>query len=148
MHRKAKVGYVAATVLGIPYVAAKGELNIVAAGDEEPLARVQQLFDALGQKTWPLGDDPKHAAIAKIAGNLMITLAIESMGEAAALTESYGLKSGDFLDIVTSTLFACPSYQRYGGNIAKGAGQAGFDSRRRVGPRRAARRRAGLKEGI
>ena len=78
-----------------------------------------QLFDALGQKTWPLGDDPKHANIAKIAGNLMITLAIEAMGEATALTESYGLKAADFLNIVTNTMFASPSYKRYGDNIAQ-----------------------------
>ena len=125
-HKDAGIAYLSAPVFGIPTVAAKGELNILAAGSPEALAKVQPLFDALGQKTWPLGDDPKHANIAKIAGNLMITLAIESMGEATALTESYGLEAGDFLPIVTSTLFACPSYQRYGGNIAKNTYEPGF----------------------
>ena len=61
----------------------------------------------------------KHADVAKIAGNMMITLAIEAMGGATALIESYGLKGPGFLDIVTNTLFASPAYQRYGGNIAK-----------------------------
>ena len=126
LHRDAGIGYVAATVFGIPSVAAKGELNIMAAGPAEAVKTVQPLFDALGQKTWHLGEDPRHANVAKIAGNLMITLAIEAMGEATALTESYGLKAGDFLEIVTNTMFACPSYQRYGGNIVKGSYEPGF----------------------
>jgi len=41
----------AAPVFGVPAVAAKGELNILAAGPAEAVARVQPLFDALGQKT-------------------------------------------------------------------------------------------------
>lgn len=126
LHQKAGVAYVAATVFGIPSVAAKGELNIMAAGPADAVAIIQPLLDALGQKTWPLGDDPVRANVAKIAGNLMITLAIEAMGEATALTESYGVKAADFLEIVTGTMFACPSYQRYGENIAKGAYEPGF----------------------
>ncbi len=126
LHRKAGIAYVAAPVLGIPAVAAKGELNILAAGDTEAVAKVQPIFEALGQKTWHLGDDPKHAKVAKIAANMMITLAIESMGEATALTESYGLKAGDFLEVITNTVFASPSYKRYGGNIANNQYEPGF----------------------
>lgn len=125
-HQSAGVGYVAAPVFGVPAVAAKGELNILAAGDPEAVTAVQPLLDALGQKTWRLGEDPKHANIAKIAGNMMITLAIEAMGEATALTESYGLKAADFLNVLTNTIFACPSYQRYGGNISNNTYEPGF----------------------
>jgi 3-hydroxyisobutyrate dehydrogenase-like beta-hydroxyacid dehydrogenase len=129
LHRSARVAYVSAPVFGVPAVAAKGELNIVTAGDAEAIARVQPLFDVLGEKTWRLGEDPKHANVAKIAGNLMITLAIEAMGEATALTESYGLKARDFLDIVTNSIFASPSYKRYGGNIANNNYEPGFNLR-------------------
>lgn len=125
-HRRAGIAYISAPVFGVPAVAQKGELNILVAGDPQAIAKVQPLFDTLGHKTWPLGEDPKHANIAKIAGNLMITLAIEAMGEATALTESYGLKAGDFLNIVTNTLFACPSYKRYGDNIAQNRYEPGF----------------------
>lgn len=126
LHRKAGTGYVAATVFGIPAVAAKGELNVMAAGKSEVVAKVQPLLDVLGQKTWHLGEDPQHANIAKVAGNMMITFAIQAMGEATALTESYGVKAADFLEIVTNTMFACPSYKRYGENIAKGSYEPGF----------------------
>ena len=117
MHREVGVGYVAAPVFGVPAAAAQAQLNVLVAGEPAAVAKAQPLLDLLGRKTWPLGDDPRRAHIAKIAGNLMISLAIEAMGEASALTESYGLASADFLDIVTNTLMASPSYQRYGGFI-------------------------------
>ncbi len=126
LHRKAGIAYVAAPVFGVPAAAAKAQLNIMVAGDPDAVASVQPLFDALGQKTWPLGADPKHANIAKIAGNMMITLAIEAMGEATALTESYGLKAADFLEVITNTILASPSYKRYGGFIATNSYEPGF----------------------
>ncbi len=126
LHRSAGIAYVAAPVFGVPAAAAKAQLNIMVAGDPQAIATVQPLFDALGQKTWSLGNDPKHANIAKIAGNLMITLAIEAMGEATALTESYGLKAADFLDVITNTILASPSYKRYGGFIATNSYEPGF----------------------
>ena len=126
LHHKAGLAYVAAPVLGVPAVAAAAQLNILAAGDPASVAAVQPLFDALGQKTWRLGNDPVHANIAKIAGNMMITLAIEAMGEATALTGQYGLAAGDFLEVMTNTVFASPSYKRYGGNIATGTYEPGF----------------------
>jgi len=125
-HRAAGVGYASAPVFGVPAAAAEAKLNIVAAGEATALATLQPLFDALGRKTWPLGSDPVHANIAKIAGNLMIAMAIEAMGEASALTEHYGVSAADFLDIVTNTLFAAPSYQRYGGFIASDTYEPGF----------------------
>lgn len=125
LHRSRGVAYVAAPVFGVPAVAARAELTIVVAGDETAVAVVEPLLRAMG-RVWRLGADPRHANVAKIAGNLMIAMAIEAMGEAAALTESYGLNAGDFLEIVTSTLFASPSYQRYGGFIAKDSYEPGL----------------------
>ena len=125
-HRAAGIAYVAAPVFGVPAAAASAQLNIVVAGEDAAIATVQPLFDVLGQKTWRLGTDPKRANVAKIAGNMMITLAMEAMGEATALTESHGVKAADFLDIVTNTLFASPSYKRYGGFIATNTYEPGF----------------------
>lgn len=126
LHRDAGVAYVAAPVMGVPAVAAQAQLNILAAGDPASIGVVQPLFDVLGRRTWRLGEDPVHANIAKIAANMMITLAIEAMGEATALVGKYGLAAGDFLEVMTNTVFASPSYQRYGGYIAKDTYEPGF----------------------
>ncbi len=126
LHHRLGIMLAAAPVFGVPAVAAKGELNILAAGPEEAIARVQPLFDVLGKRTWRLGDHPVQACIAKIAGNMMITQAIESLCEASALAERYDLSPALFIEVVTQTLFASPSYQRYGQNIVNSRYEPGF----------------------
>ena len=126
LHHTLGIALVAAPVFGVPAVAAKGEMNILAAGADAAIAAVQPLFDVLGKKTWRLGSQPVHACIAKVAGNMMIAQAIQSLAEASALAEGYGLSRQAFIDVVTQTLFACPSYQRYGQNIVNSHYEPGF----------------------
>lgn len=126
LHEKLGIALVAAPVFGVPAVAVKGELNIIAAGPDEAIAQIQPIFDVLGKKTWRLGNHPVQACIAKIAGNMMITQAIESLCEASALAERYELSPAAFINVVTQTLFACPSYQRYGQNIVNSSYEPGF----------------------
>lgn len=126
IHREAGVGFVAAPVFGIPAVAAEGQLNILAAGAPDALERARPVFEVIGKKTWHLGDTPSQANIAKLAGNMMITQAIQSLAEGAALVQSHGLAPSAFFEIVTQTLFACPSYQRYGAKIAQAEFEPGF----------------------
>ena len=118
LHRQRNIGYIAAPVFGRPDAAAAGKLNVVVAGDPATIARAQPVIDAIGQKSWPVGDQPESANVVKIAGNFMIASAIETMGEAVALTRSHGVKADAFLDILTNTLFAAPAYKLYGGMIA------------------------------
>lgn len=125
-HEKANVPFATAPVFGIPSVAARGELNIMTAGNPDALKKAQPLFDALGKKTWPLGTDPKQANVAKLAGNMMIALAIESLAEAFALTRQYGLNDSAFLELITSTIFECSSYKHYGSNIVHDSYEPGF----------------------
>jgi 3-hydroxyisobutyrate dehydrogenase-like beta-hydroxyacid dehydrogenase len=117
-HRRRGLHYVAAPVFGRPDAAAAGQLNIVAAGEGEVLDRVQPLFDAIGRRTWRMGREPRQANAVKLAGNFMIASAIESMAEAAAMTERYGVPAAEMLNVLTNTLFAAPAYQGYGGLIA------------------------------
>ncbi len=55
-HADKGIAYVSAPVFGRPDVAAAGALQIVVAGPPKALATVQPLLDAMGQKTWPMGD--------------------------------------------------------------------------------------------
>ncbi|MEA3181382.1 MAG: hypothetical protein QOI59_4905 [Gammaproteobacteria bacterium] len=119
LHRQRNIGYIAAPVFGRPDVAAAGKLNVVVAGDPAVIARAQPLLDVIGQKTWPVGEQAESANIVKIAGNFMIASAIETMGEAVALTRAHGVSAGAFLNILTNTLFASRTYQLYGGMIAE-----------------------------
>lgn len=125
-HRAAGVGYVAAPVLGRPDVAARGELNILAAGAPTALERVGPIFAAIGQRVWDLGESPAQANAAKIACNMMITMAIEAMAEAVVLTEANSLPREAFFEVILGTLFGSRSYQVYSENIAKDKYQPGF----------------------
>lgn len=118
LHREAGIAYVAAPVFGRPEAATAAKLNIVAAGPEDAIDRVQPLFDALAQKTWRVGTDPQRANVVKVAGNFMIAAAIESMAESITLSEAHGVSATDLLNILTNTLFASPIYQNYGALIA------------------------------
>src|SRR6266850_140498 len=118
IHRKRNLGYIAAPVFGRPEAAAEGKLNIVVAGDPTIIERAQPILSVIGQKTWPIGDRAERANAVKIAGNFMIASAIETLGEAVALTRAHGIAPSEFLNILTNTLFAAPVYKLYGGMIA------------------------------
>lgn len=113
------IHYVAAPVLGRVNVAEAGKLNILAAGDNAIIDRVQPLFDVLGQKTWRFGDKPEQANVAKLAANFMLASAIETMSEATALVKGHGVAGPDFLEMITTALFPVPAYVGYGGAIAR-----------------------------
>ena len=117
-HHEQRVHYLAAPVLGRVSVAEAGQLNILAAGDPQALATAQPLFDVLGQKTWICGTRPEQANAVKLAVNFMIASAIGTMGEVVALVQGHDVAKTEFLDLVTSTVFAAPVYKGYGDAIA------------------------------
>jgi 3-hydroxyisobutyrate dehydrogenase-like beta-hydroxyacid dehydrogenase len=130
LHAKAGSAYVAAPVVGRPNVAEAGMLQILAAGAPDALACVQPLFDVVGKKTWMLGDRPSQANVMKLAVNFMLVSAIETMGEAAALVDSYGVPPAALIDLVSASIFPGPVYQGYGATIVNRSYEpAGFKAR-------------------
>jgi 3-hydroxyisobutyrate dehydrogenase-like beta-hydroxyacid dehydrogenase len=117
-HRERKQNFIAAPVFGRPDAAAAGKIFIAVAGSAEQITRCQPLFDAMGQKTFVVGDDPPAATLVKITGNFLITTVIESLAEAFALIRKSGVDPDKFLDVITGTLFAAPIYRTYGAMIA------------------------------
>lgn len=126
LHQDAGIAYVAAPVLGRPDVAARGELNVLAAGLPKALRSVQPVLAAISKRVWPMGDKPSAAHAAKIACNMMITMAIEAMAEAVVLTEANGLDRTQFLDLILNTLFGGRSYQVYAEKILDEVYEPGF----------------------
>lgn len=126
LHREAAVAFVAAPVLGRPDVAARGELNVLAAGDPGALETAMRALEVISKRVWHMGEEPHTAYAAKIACNMMIAMAIEAMAEAVALTESNGLSREQFFELILGTLFGCRPYQSYSGNIVRNEYQPGF----------------------
>jgi 3-hydroxyisobutyrate dehydrogenase-like beta-hydroxyacid dehydrogenase len=118
-HRARGLAYVAATVFGRPELAAEGKLNIVVAGDPSVIARIEPLFDVIGQRTWRIGVQPERANVVKLAGNFMLGAAVEALAEASAFGSRHGIAPADLLDVLTNGVFTSPAYKTYGDLIAK-----------------------------
>ncbi len=125
-HQDAGRGYVSAPVLGRPDVATKGELNILAGGDPASIDKVRPILDVIGGRIWEMGSDAPTANAAKLACNMMITMAIEAMAEAVVLTEAHGLDRSGFFELILNTLFGSRAYQTYSANIAQKRYEPGF----------------------
>ena len=118
-HANARQRFVAAPVFGRPEAAAAAKLFIVAGGAPDVVEACRPLFEAMGQKTFHLGDEPKAANLVKLSGNFLIASVIETLGEALALVRKAGIDPRQYLDFLTSTLFTAPVYRTYGGQIVE-----------------------------
>jgi 3-hydroxyisobutyrate dehydrogenase-like beta-hydroxyacid dehydrogenase len=118
-HAEADQGFVAAPVFGRPEAAAAAKLFVVAAGAPATLQGVSPVFDAIGQRTFVVSEEPKAANLVKLSGNFLIASVIESLGEAIALVGKAGVDKQEYIEILTSTLFGAPIYKTYGGLIAR-----------------------------
>lgn len=117
-HRAAGQRFVSAPVFGRPEAAEAAALFVVTAGPPDTVTAVTPVFDAIGQRTFVVSEDPSAANLVKLSGNFLIGSVIESLGEAMALVDRGGVDKHQYLDILTSTLFSAPVYKTYGGLIA------------------------------
>jgi len=118
-HADAGQRYVAAPVFGRPEMAAAAKLFIVAGGDAATIEACQPLFQAMGQKTVPIGTEAPAANLVKLSGNFLMAAAIEALGEAIALIDKAGIDRHAYVELLTSTVFNSPAYKTYGGLIAQ-----------------------------
>lgn len=126
-HAKAGQRFLAAPVFGRPNAAAAGQLNIVVGGEPAAVKAATPLFEAMGQKTYVLSDKPGAANLVKLSGNFLIASVIESLGEALALVGKGGVDRGQYMEMLTSSIFSAPVYKVYGGLIVSGEFEpAGF----------------------
>jgi len=118
-HRRHGTGYISAPVFGRPEAAEAAKLFVVAAGPKAAVTKCQPLFNAMGQKTFVLGEDPPAANVVKLSGNFLIVSTLECLGEAFALVRKYGIDPQQYLDMLTNSFFSAPFQKNYGGIIAQ-----------------------------
>lgn len=118
-HIDAGQRFVSAPVFGRPEASAAAKLFVVAAGPSGAVEGLAPVFDAIGQRTFVLSQDPEVANLVKLSGNFLIASVIESLGEAMALVGKAGVDKQEYLELLTSTLFPAPAYQTYGGLLAR-----------------------------
>lgn len=117
-HEQANQYFVSAPVFGRPEAAAAAKLFIVVAGEPEARQACQPLFESMGQKTFPVGTEPRAANLIKLSGNFLIASVMESLGEAIALVGKAGIDRKLYVDLLAATIFPAPIYRTYGDLIA------------------------------
>lgn len=116
-HAKFGATLLASPVFGRPEAAAARKLWVCTAGPADAKQRSKPIFDAVGQGVFDFGEGVGSANVVKLAGNFLLTAAIEAMAEASALCEKNGIPRDQFLGTMTQTLFNCPIYQNYGRRV-------------------------------
>ena len=117
-HRERGQGYVAAPVFGRPEAAEARKLKVVAAGAADAVERAHPVFDAVGERTFVVGDDPPLANVVKLCGNFIIASMIETLGESFALARKSGVGEEVFLEVLDGTFFSSPIFGGYAKAIA------------------------------
>lgn len=116
-HRKSGQEYVAAPVFGRPEAAAAAKLFVVAAGEKDQISRARPIFDAIGQRTFEVGERPEMANYIKLMGNFLLMCVLESLGEVFAVARKAEIDPKTVFDVLSGTLFGAPAYNTYGPKI-------------------------------
>ena len=117
-HREAGQGFVSATVFGRPDAAAARKLFIMAAGADAHLRVAVPLLEQLGQSVGIVGAEPSQANLVKLIGNFMLSVIIETLGEACAVAGKAGIDPMHLVELLTNASFNAPPYKIYGPLIA------------------------------
>ena len=117
-HRAAGLGFVSAPVFGRPDAAAQRKLFVMAAGADEHLKRALPLLQEIGQSVGIVGTEPSQANLVKLIGNFMLSVIIETLGEACAVAGKAGIEPMHLIDLLTNANFNAPPYKVYGQLIA------------------------------
>jgi 3-hydroxyisobutyrate dehydrogenase-like beta-hydroxyacid dehydrogenase len=125
-HAERNQPFLSAPVLGRPDAAKQAKLFVLAAGRREDIDAMQPAFDALGQRTFIVGDAPESANVVKVSCNAMIATVIEAIGETLALTTKAGVDPKLYVDVLLSTVLSSPVFRPYGENQLTQSYEPGF----------------------
>lgn len=117
-HAAANQHYISAPVFGPPEAAQSGRLVLAVAGPEAAVGQVKPVLDEFG-RVEVVGKEPATANVVKLAGNVLVGSAVESLWDTMRLVHAAGADPRQFAGIVTQALFPTPVYQVAGGTLAK-----------------------------
>lgn len=106
--------FVSAPVFGRPDAAAAAKLFVVAAGAAADIDECRPLFEAIGQRVFVVGDEPRMANVVKLCGNFMIMASVEALAESLTLAAKNGVERAALLEVLTETLFGGLVHRNYG----------------------------------
>lgn len=97
------IAFIASPVSGNAKVIHAGKLSIVASGPEEAYKEIEPYLHVIGRSVSYVGTGDL-ARIAKICHNVMLGVVTQNLSEILVLAEKSGLKRGDFLNFLNSSV--------------------------------------------
>jgi 3-hydroxyisobutyrate dehydrogenase len=95
-----------APVLGSRQPAEDGSLTVLASGPDDVRERVEPLFDAVGARTWWLGEAGSGQRL-KLVANTWVVALVEGLAETILLAEGLGVRPQSFLDAIAGGPLDC-----------------------------------------
>jgi 3-hydroxyisobutyrate dehydrogenase-like beta-hydroxyacid dehydrogenase len=118
-HERRRQVYIAAPVFGNPDAAKAKQLSIIVAGPSVHVAHCRLLIEQLG-RIFIVGTDPAQANLIKLLGNMMTATSLEVLGEVTTVLRKCGQDPGQFVDIMTDSMFGSRVHKIYGRRIVAG----------------------------
>lgn len=94
------VAFVDAPVLGTRKPALAGRLVVLASGPPEVRPRLERVFEAIGERTVWVADEPGPASRLKLVANAWIATLTAGVAQSIALAQAWGLDPQQFLDAI------------------------------------------------
>jgi 3-hydroxyisobutyrate dehydrogenase len=89
-----------APVVGTKQPAEQGKLTVLASGPDDALEACEPIFDAIGQKTIPLGEAGTGTRM-KLVINAWLLSLVEGLGETVAFAEGIDIDPAQFLETIS-----------------------------------------------
>jgi 3-hydroxyisobutyrate dehydrogenase len=112
---KHDIPFIDAPVSGTKEPAEKGQLLILASGDEDAIARCKRVFDAIGSSTRMLGAAGAGTRM-KLVINAWLVGLMSALAETLAFARAIGVEPADFLDTLKGSAVA-PPYMNLKGSM-------------------------------
>lgn len=106
-------------VMGGPSLAEKGQMVVMVGGKKRIYKKCKKVFDAIGEKTFLLGENGSGHAM-KIAMNSQIAILALALSEGIILSRKSGLDPLTFLKVLNSTYFKTGMSVNKGPKMVKG----------------------------
>lgn len=115
-----RIRLVDAPVLGTKDPAERGELTVLASGDQAAAAALHPVFDAIGSRTIYAGDRIGAASDLKLVCNTWVASLTAGTAQSIALSRDFGLQPLLFLDAITGGASDSPYAHVKGATILGG----------------------------
>lgn len=112
-------------VMGGPNLAEKGQMVVMVGGKKEIYEKCKTVFDAIGEKTFLLGENGSGHAM-KLAMNSQIAILALALSEGIILAKKSRLDPMTFLDVLNSTYFKTGMSINKGPKMARGDFEPSF----------------------